>query len=73
MNPAEFHELVVDETSLAIAVDDLKTPLDELPGWDSVYMLKLITAIEQRTGKPVSVSALLDARSLDDVRQAVAA
>lgn len=73
MNPAEFHELVVDETSLAIEVDDLSTPLDELPGWDSVYMLKLITAIEQRTGTTVSVSALLDARSLDDVRQAVAA
>ncbi|EOM77247.1 acyl carrier protein [Rhodococcus rhodnii] len=73
MNAEEFHELVVDEIGLDIAVADLTVPLDDVPDWDSVYLLKLVTAIEERTGASVVVSALLDARTLDDIRQAVAA
>ncbi|GBG35990.1 acyl carrier protein [Mycobacterium montefiorense] len=72
MNALDFHELVVDEISIDIEVAHLTTPLDDLPDWDSVYLLKLVTAIERRTGKSVPVSALLDPACLDDIRQAIA-
>ncbi|ALM17750.1 Phosphopantetheine attachment site [Mycobacteroides abscessus subsp. abscessus] len=73
MNENEFHAVVIDQTGLDIQVADLSTPLDEVSGWDSVYLLKLITALEQQTGRAMPISAMLEATSLDAIRLAVPA
>ncbi|CPR65775.1 Uncharacterised protein [Mycobacteroides abscessus] len=73
MNENEFHAVVIDQTGLDIQVADLSTPLDEVSSWDSVYLLKLITALEQQTGRAMPISAMLEATSLDAIRLAVPA
>lgn len=73
MNENEFHAVVIDQTGLDIQVADLSTPLDEVSGWDSVYLLKLITALELQTGRAMPISAMLEATSLDAIRLAVPA
>lgn len=73
MNENEFHAVVIDQTGLDIQVADLSMPLDEVSGWDSVYLLKLITALEQQTGRAMPISAMLEATSLDAIRLAVPA
>ncbi|GAB5905391.1 acyl carrier protein [Mycobacteroides chelonae] len=73
MNENEFQTVVIDQTGLDIQLADLTAPLDEVSGWDSVYLLKLITALEQQTGRTMPISAMLEATSLDAIRLAVPA
>nr|AFI57025.1 ACP [Amycolatopsis orientalis] len=65
--------LVRDELGLAVTTSDAARSLDELPGWDSVHLLWLLTAVEKKTGRPVSLPDLLEAGSLEDVYSLVAA
>lgn len=65
--------LVRDELGLPVTTSDATRSLDELPGWDSVYLLWLLTVVEKRTGRPVSLPDLLEAGSLEDVYSLVAA
>ncbi|MFI6024470.1 acyl carrier protein [Amycolatopsis magusensis] len=65
--------LVRDELGLPVTTSDAGRSLDELPGWDSVYLLWLLTAVEKKTGRPVSLPDLLEAGSLSDVYSLVAA
>ena len=69
----DFVALVQDELGLDITAADLSRGLDEVAGWDSVYLLALATAAEQRTGRPVRLPDLLDAASLADIYAAVTA
>ena len=41
--------------------------LDQLPGWDSVHLLWLLTVLERSTGRRVSLPAVLEANSLADI------
>ncbi|EFC81294.1 acyl carrier protein [Parafrankia sp. EUN1f] len=67
INSTEFAVLVRDELGLPVAEEELGSAFDELPGWDSVYLLRLLTVIERETGARVSLPDVLEARSLAEV------
>lgn len=67
MTAEAFLEILRDEVGLELVESDLDTAFDVLEGWDSVMMLKLLGAIEQATGRPAPMMALLEATSLRGV------
>ncbi|MFI5916055.1 acyl carrier protein [Dactylosporangium sp. NPDC051541] len=68
MNAIEdFLELVRDELGLPVTAENAGQRLDELPGWDSVHLLWLLTALERSTGRSVSLPDVLQAGSLADI------
>ncbi|PXY23748.1 acyl carrier protein [Prauserella sp. PE36] len=71
MSPDAFLELVRDEVGLELAEPDLDTAFDDLEGWDSVMMLKLLGAVEQATGRPAPMMAFLEATSLRGVHAVI--
>lgn len=65
ISETEFVQLVRDELSLPVAdTGDLDADLDAIVGWDSMHVLRLVTAMEQRTGRRVPVGAMLVERTL---------
>jgi acyl carrier protein len=64
---------------LSLLRDDLGLPVDEgedgslrldaIAGWDSVHLLWLVTALEERTGSRLSLPDLLDAVTVADVHR----
>jgi acyl carrier protein len=66
-NLDEFMTLVRDELGLPVTAEDAGCAFDELAGWDSVHLLWLLTLVERRTGRQVSLPDLLEARSLEQV------
>lgn len=65
ISEAEFLQLVRDELSLPVtSTGDLDADLDAVAGWDSIHVLRLVTAMERRTGHRVPVGALLIERTL---------
>jgi acyl carrier protein len=68
MTPNEdFIELVRRETGLDLTEDHAGLDLDQVPGWDSVYLLSLVVALERCTGRRLSMPDVLEARSLRDL------
>jgi acyl carrier protein len=67
----EFVAVVRDELGLAVTVADAERSFDEIPDWDSVHLLWLLTVVERRTGRSVSLPDVLEARNLEDVYAAV--
>ena len=65
----DFVELLSDEIGLAVTVHDLDSSFDQVPGWDSVHLLTLMMLLERRTGRPVSLPAMLEAPSLGHIYQ----
>jgi acyl carrier protein len=61
---ASFIALINDELGMSLTADDLDRDLHDLPGWDSVHLLWLVTVIEQETGRRISVVDLLEAPNL---------
>ncbi|MET8044702.1 acyl carrier protein [Micromonospora sp. NPDC005215] len=59
--------LIRDEIGLPIDAGDAGRSFDEVPGWDSVHMLWLASALERATGRSISLVNLLEAQSLTDV------
>ena len=72
MNVEEFITLVRTECGLPVRTGDLRTPFDDLTGWDSVYLLKLLAVLEATTGTRLSAGRLFEARDLADVHSLVA-
>jgi acyl carrier protein len=66
-NIDDFLVLVRDGLGLPVTADDATRRLDEVPGWDSVHLLWLLTALEREAGLQVSLPALLEAASLEDI------
>ena len=66
-SPDDFLDFVRVELGLPLSPADLCLDFDQLPGWDSVHMLRLLTAAERRTGRRLSLPDLLDARTLNQV------
>ncbi|GAA4134284.1 hypothetical protein GCM10022416_15870 [Actinomadura keratinilytica] len=65
MNSAvEFVALLRAELGLPLTEDDLERALHELPGWESVHLLWLVTILEQHTGRRINVVDLLEAPNL---------
>lgn len=68
-----FLVLLRDETGLEVSAADLDTPFDDLPGWDSVMLLKVLGAAERATGRKAPMLAVLEATDLRGVHAALAA
>ncbi|MFH8747482.1 acyl carrier protein [Streptomyces rimosus] len=63
----EFLTLLDEELSLSVARQDLARDIDSLPGWDSLHVLRLLGVLEARTGRPLALTELLEARTLGRV------
>jgi acyl carrier protein len=71
MSIEEFITLVRVECGLPVERGDLHTRFDDLTGWDSVYLLKLLAVLEAATGQRLSAGQLFEARALADVHSLV--
>jgi acyl carrier protein len=69
----EFIALMRDELGLAVTDEDIEASLDEIPGWDSLHLLWLLTWVERATGRQISLAVVLEAQTLRGVYEAVAA
>lgn len=69
----DFVTLLRDELGLPVTREDLAASLDDLPGWDSVHLLSLVALLERETQRPVPMSDLFEAESLEHVYRLVAA
>ncbi|MGW1915860.1 acyl carrier protein [Streptomyces sp. NPDC002076] len=56
-----------DLVGFPVEADELDTPFDRLRGWDSVHLLKLVTAIERETAVRLPVTRVLEARCLAEI------
>jgi acyl carrier protein len=63
----DFVTLVREELGLLVDRGDVGRQLDELPGWDSVHLLQLLTALERTTGRRISLPAVLEAPDLEHI------
>ncbi|GAA1462546.1 phosphopantetheine-binding protein [Nocardiopsis exhalans] len=64
MTSDDFLTLIRDDLGLNVTGDDLDRSFDEIPGWDSVLLLTLLTSLEGSTGRPVSLPDVLEAPHL---------
>ena len=63
----DFVALIRDELSLPLTAQDVGLGLDQVPGWDSLQLLGLLTALEDATGRRISMPAALEASSLGQI------
>jgi acyl carrier protein len=70
---ASFIQLVRDELALPLADTDLEADFDRVVSWDSLHVLRLVTAVEKETGKRVPVGKVLAERSLRGIYNLLAA
>jgi acyl carrier protein len=63
--------LLNDELDLELTVDQADLPLDALPGWDSMLLLRVLLALETAAGRPQSLADLLIAGTLRELHQVV--
>ncbi|CAO5154746.1 Acyl carrier protein [Frankia sp. AiPs1] len=68
----DFLSLIRDELGIEVGSEDSERSLDEIPGWDSVHLLWLLSIVEQRTGRSVSLPDVLEASTLGSIYSAVA-
>lgn len=71
MTETEFVTLVQAECGLPLGAGDLRTRFEDLSGWDSVYLLKVLSALERQRGITLPIARLLEARSLVELHHAV--
>ncbi len=63
----EFLLLVQDELGLPVDSEQGEDLLDKVPGWDSVLLLSLLTALEREWGHPICLPDMLTATSFRDI------
>lgn len=63
----DFIALVQDEVGLAVTAQHASLHFDQVPGWDSVHLLSLLTALERKTGRSISLPEILEASNLADI------
>jgi len=63
----DFVTIIRDELGLALTTEDVGRSLDEVPGWDSVHLLSLLTVLERTTGRQISMPDVLEAPSLEHI------
>ncbi len=68
-----FLEIVRDELDLPLVETDLENDFDQVVSWDSLYLLRLVAAVEEETGNRVPVGRLFSKRSLRDIYTTIAA
>ncbi|PKV83838.1 acyl carrier protein [Streptomyces sp. TLI_146] len=70
---AGFCALLEDELGIRLAPEDLDRPLDDVAEWDSVHLLRLVTVVENVTGRRVPVADLLEAATFQQMYEVVRA
>jgi acyl carrier protein len=63
----DFVAILRDDMGLPVTADDIGLRLDEVPGWDSVHLLSLLTFLERRTGRGLPLADVLEAGSLREI------
>jgi acyl carrier protein len=63
----EFMSLLREEIGLPVTPAHASVGFDEVPDWDSVFLLRVLTAIEQSTGRRLSMPDVLEAGTLGDI------
>ncbi|GGJ22706.1 acyl carrier protein [Streptomyces brasiliensis] len=63
----DYVRLVNDEIGMPLAPGQVAADFDELPDWDSLYLLKLVTALEPAIGRRIPVGRVLEARTLKEI------
>lgn len=63
----DYVRLVNDEIGMPLEPEQVACDFDELPDWDSLYLLKLVTALELATSRKVPVGRIFEARSLKEI------
>ncbi|MFH8623366.1 phosphopantetheine-binding protein [Streptomyces vietnamensis] len=70
MNPRnldEFLLLLHDEFSIDLRERGAGTYLADVPEWDSVLLLQLVTVLEEETGRRLPVRSLFEARTFEQI------
>jgi hypothetical protein len=67
MTDEEFVTLIHEELGVPVSTACLERSMDEVPGWDSMHLIWLVSAMEGRTGRRVSLPRVLEAPSLGAV------
>ncbi|GHI97930.1 MULTISPECIES: phosphopantetheine-binding protein [Streptomyces] len=65
----DFLVLVRHEIGLPVGPEHADVPLDQVPGWDSMHLLALLTALERQTGRSISLPDVLEAESLHEIHE----
>ncbi|GAA2637398.1 phosphopantetheine-binding protein [Streptomyces axinellae] len=68
----DFMALVRTEVGLPLTDEDAHLPFDQLPEWDSLLLVTLLSALERATGRRVSLPDVLQAACLHDIYALVA-
>lgn len=63
----DFISVLRDDMGLRVTEQDAGQRLDQVEGWDSVHLLSLLTLLESRTGRSLSLADVLDAESLQEI------
>jgi acyl carrier protein len=63
----EFLTLIRDELGLPVTAADTGQKLSDLPGWDSMHLLWLVSVLEQRYGRTLGIVDVLEATTLAEV------
>jgi acyl carrier protein len=69
----DFIDLVGEQIGLPVTAADADRPLDEISGWDSLHLITLVSLMERRTGRAVSLPAVLAAGNLTEIYELTAA
>jgi len=63
----DFVTLLRDEIGLPVTTEDILLGLDQVPGWDSMHLLTLLTLLERQTGRRIPLPAMLEAPTLERI------
>jgi acyl carrier protein len=69
MTESEFLSLLDFELGLTVAPADLSRDVDDVTGWDSVLLLRLLSVLESRTGRRLPFAELIETRTLQGIRE----
>jgi acyl carrier protein len=64
---ADFLAVIRDELGLPVTVEDAELRFDEISGWDSMFLLWLVSILERKTGRRVTVPDVLEAENLKSI------
>lgn len=73
ISEVEFIQLLNLNLGLALAQEQWSVDFDEINGWDSLYLLRVLTVLEREMSVRLSVADLLSVRSLSDIYAMVVA
>jgi acyl carrier protein len=69
LTETEFLALLDIELGLPVGPGDLHRDMAEVAGWDSVYLLRLLSVLESRIGRSLPLPELLETRTLQGIHQ----